>query len=169
MAKSAPGARISAFFCSGFSPSQGWVLIGTAAAAAFDLAKIAALRAVFHAGNPSCCAAALQFFCCNPAPSGTLSKKQLAAGAALRAMCSCSRTLSAPFVGFVAVPVAADAPAQCSHWCCCGLCYAQLLYLLLLLLLLLRCLWSNSFCRGAGGALSGRRLCRLDNRSSRAS
>ena len=51
MAKSAPGARISAFFCSGFSPSQGWVLIGAAAAAAFDPAKIAALRAVFHAGN----------------------------------------------------------------------------------------------------------------------
>ena len=93
MAKSAPGARISAFFCSGFSPSQGWVLIGAAAAAAFDPAKIAALRAVFHAGNSSCCAAALQFFCCNPAPSGTLSKKQLAAGAALRVMCSCSRFL----------------------------------------------------------------------------
>ena len=46
-------------------------------------------------------------------------------------------TLSALFVGFVAVPVAADAPAQCSHWCCCGLCYAQLLYLLLLQLKLL--------------------------------
>ena len=46
-------------------------------------------------------------------------------------------TLSALFVGFVAVPVAADAPAQCLHWCCCGLCYAQLLYLLLLQLKLL--------------------------------
>ena len=34
LAKSAPGARISAFFCSGFSPLQGWVLIGTAAASA---------------------------------------------------------------------------------------------------------------------------------------
>ena len=46
-------------------------------------------------------------------------------------------TLSALFVGFVAVPVAADAPAQCLHWCCCGLCYAQLLYLLPLQLKLL--------------------------------
>ena len=51
-------------------------------------------------------------------------------------------TLSALFVSFVAVPVAADAPApapaHCLHWwCCCGLCFAQLLYLLLLQLKLL--------------------------------
>ena len=58
-------------------------------------------------------------------------------------------TLFALFVGCVAVPVAADAPARahCSHWwccsstcCCCwwccGLPYAQLFYLLVLVLLL---------------------------------
>ena len=68
-------------------------------------------------------------------------------------------TLSALFVGFVAVPVAADAPAQCSHWwCCCGLCYAQLLYLLLLLLLLLL-LMEQLFLQG--GCLSSSLACLL--------
>ena len=106
------------------------------------------LFSVFHARNSSCCAAALQVFCCNPAPSGTLSKKQLAAGAALRAMCSCSRFLRRrlwallPFLLLLmhlrnarTGGAAGFAMPSCSTCCCCCCCCC--------------CVWRNSFCRGA--------------------
>ena len=78
-------------------------------------------------------------FCCDLVPAARAVKEP----ARRRRRSSCYvlvSTLSAPFASFVAVPVAADAPApaHCLHWwCCCGLCYAQLLYLLLLQLKLL--------------------------------
>ena len=110
-------------------------------------------------------------FCCDLVPAARAVKEP----ARRRRRSSCYvlvSTLSAPFASFVAVPVAADAPAgapaHCLHWwCCCGLCYAQLLYLLLLQLKLLvmqqlllqgGCLSSSLaclLCRSCSASLAG--------------
>ena len=90
---------------------------------------------IFHAENASLRFAALLLLLRSRAGCARCKKP-----ARHRRRSSCSvlvSTLSAPFASFVAVPVAADAPAgapaHCLHWWCCGgLCYAQLLYLLLL-------------------------------------
>ena len=99
-------------------------------------------------------------FCCDLVPAARAVRET----ARRRRHTSCYvlvSTLSALFVGFVAVPVAADAPARapahCLHWwCCCGLCYAQLLYLLLQLKLLLM---QQRFLQG--GCLSSSLACLL--------
>ena len=100
-------------------------------------------------------------FCCDLVPAACAVKEP----ARRRRRSSCYvlvSTLSAPFASFVAVPVAADAPAparaHCLHWwCCCGLCYAQLLYLLLLQLKLLD--MQQGFLQG--GCLSSSLACLL--------
>ena len=100
-------------------------------------------------------------FCCDLVPAARAVKEP----ARRRRRSSCYvlvSTLSAPFASFVAVPVAADAPAgapaHCLHWwCCCGLCYAQLLYLLLLQLKLLD--MQQRFLQG--GCLSSSLACLL--------
>ena len=100
-------------------------------------------------------------FCCDLVPAACAVKEP----ARRRRRSSCYvlvSTLSAPFASFVAVPVAADAPAgapaHCLHWwCCCGLCYAQLLYLLLLQLKLLD--MQQRFLQG--GCLSSSLACLL--------
>ena len=100
-------------------------------------------------------------FCCDLVPAARAVKEP----ARRRRRSSCYvlvSTLSAPFASFVAVPVAADAPAparaHCLHWwCCCGLCYAQLLYLLLLQLKLL--VMQQRFLQG--GCLSSSLACLL--------
>ena len=100
-------------------------------------------------------------FCCDLVPAARAVKEP----ARRRRRSSCYvlvSTLSAPFASFVAVPVAADAPApapaHCLHWwCCCGLCFAQLLYLLLLQLKLL--VMQQRFLQG--GCLSSSLACLL--------
>ena len=100
-------------------------------------------------------------FCCDLVPAARAVKEP----ARRRRRSSCYvlvSTLSAPFASFVAVPVAADAPApapaHCLHWwCCCGLCYAQLLYLLLLQLKFL--VMQQRFLQG--GCLSSSLACLL--------
>ena len=100
-------------------------------------------------------------FCCDLVPAARAVKEP----ARRRRRSSCYvlvSTLSAPFASFVAVPVAADAPApapaHCLYWwCCCGLCFAQLLYLLLLQLKLL--VMQQRFLQG--GCLSSSLACLL--------
>ena len=100
-------------------------------------------------------------FCCDLVPAARAVKEP----ARRRRHSSCYvlvSTLSAPFASFVAVPVAADAPApapaHCLYWwCCCGLCFAQLLYLLLLQLKLL--VMQQRFLQG--GCLSSSLACLL--------
>ena len=123
--------------------------------------KMAVLSAHFpcrKCESAFCCAAAI---CCDLVPAACAVKEP----ARRRRRSSCYvlvSTLSAPFASFVAVPVAADAPApapaHCLHWwCCCGLCYAQLLYLLLLQLKLLD--MQQRFLQG--GCLSSSLACLL--------
>ena len=108
-------------------------------------------------------------FCCDLVPAARAVRET----ARRRRHTSCYvlvSTLSAPFASFVAVPVAADAPAgapaHCLHWwCCCGLCYAQLLYLLLLQLKLL--VMQQLLLQG--GCLSSSLACLLCRCSCRAS